>query len=452
MPGCKHFVLDISAFFAKISRVRGRAAWSLWLLAGLACRSEAPELGETPAVSAVQEDEIVSVSKALRPAANLRSLPSSDDSADAAAPPVITVNELMPEIPPDACPVPMIHVAGGEYWMGSEPGRGAADERPRFLTRVADFCLDRYEVTAELYARCVESGQCSVPRGSRATCNYGRREQHPINCVDWSQARDYCTSQGGRLPSELEWEYAARGGEEYYPFSWGTEAPDGRSCWRTNGSCEVGSFAAGAYGLHDMTGNVWEWTNDWFSSYPWPQPAGKSKVLRGGGWSQRSRKWLRTTLRNRTGPDFWGSQLGFRCARNAKNAECPFGLGEEPGVCRHGVVELECTNPRHQFNGLRCALPGSPDCPSWQEPVPGYGCVKKAHSRPRSRTGEPSVPEALTRERSPEYDDDCHRNQPRRPDAYLLKGGTHSSRNRYGKELGCKNRDLGVGWSSTCCP
>jgi len=442
---------------AKVSRVRARAAWSWCLLAGLACRSEAPEFDETPPVASVHDDEIVAVSQALRPGPisepKLLPSPLASDSADAAAPPVITVDELMPEIPLDACPATMVHVAGGEYWMGSARGRGAADERPRFLTRVADFCLDRYEVTAELYARCVESGQCSVPHGSRSTCNYGRREQHPVNCVDWSQARDYCTSQGGRLPSELEWEYAARGGDEYQPFSWGAEPPDGRSCWKGKHSCEVGSFAAGAYGLHDMSGNVWEWTNDWFSDYPWPKPTGKSKVLRGGGWSHRFGKWLRTTLRNRTDPEFWGSHLGFRCARNAKNAECPFGLGEEPGVCRRGVVEVECKNPRKQFNGQRCALPGSPECPAWQEPVPGYGCVKKPHARPRARESQASAPdEALSRARSPEYDEDCRRNQPRRPDAYLLKGGTHSARNRYGKELGCKNRDAGVGWNSTCCP
>jgi hypothetical protein len=380
---------------------------------------------------------------------------SDPSAADAAAPPVLTVSELEAEIPRDACPDTMVRVSGGDFWMGSPRGRGATEERPRFLTKVADFCLDRTEVTTEHYSSCVARGACSEPHGTQATCNFGKRDEHPINCVDWNQAHAFCASQGSRLPTELEWEYAARGGESYFPYSWGPESPDGRTCWKKNQSCPVASFEPGAFALHDMSGNVWEWTDDWFADYPWPKPTGRAKVFRGGSWSRRFDKWLRTTLRNRTAPESWGSHLGFRCARAAKGAECPFGAGMQPGFCRHGVMRAECADPRHQFNGLRCALPGSPECGTGREPVSGYGCVLRddATRAPRSqRKRRADEGEPPTRSPSPEFDEDCRRNQPSRPNAYRVSGGSHVARNRFGQGLDCKNRDVGVGWNSVCCP
>jgi formylglycine-generating enzyme required for sulfatase activity len=414
------------------------------LLSQAACRESTPPAGEQNAAMQSSQEELKSKPKAVASA-------DAPGSADA-APPVVTVSDLKPEIPPDACPAGTIHVTGGEFWMGSERRRGAREERPRFLTRVADFCLDQYEVTSARYEGCIAAGQCTPPHGSQSTCNHGRRGDHPINCVDWHQAHAYCTSQGARLPSELEWEYAARGGQKYHPYSWGPEAPDGRTCWKSDHSCAVGSFEAGAFGLHDMSGNVWEWTNDWFGYYPWPNPSGQSKVFRGGGWSRRFDKWMRATLRNRTQPSSWGSHLGFRCARAIQNAECPFGVGSDPGACRHGVVDAECEDPRHQFNGLRCAPPGAPPCGPSHEAIAGHGCVLR-EGVARSARREGSAPEeAPVRARSPEFDPDCQLNQPKRPNAYAIRGGTHAARNTYGASLGCKNRDVGVGWNSACCP
>lgn len=441
------------------ARTSGVAAGLVFLVLSLpACRErdgvdsardEAPEGVSSPA-SVTQFAATAPPAEATQPMA-----PSGRAVrlSDAGEPPVVTVSELEPVIPADICPAHMVHVRGGEFWMGSPRGRGATEERPRFLTRVADFCMDRHEVTTEDYTGCVGLGKCTVPHGTQSTCNYGKRDQHPINCVDWNQADAYCQGQGSRLPTELEWEYAARGGERYFPYSWGPESPDGRTCWKSNRSCPVESFEAGAFGLHDMSGNLWEWTHDWFGDYPWPKPTGRSKVFRGGSWSRRFDKWLRTTLRNRTGPDSWGSHLGFRCARPAKNAECPFGAATEPGFCRHGVIDAECSDPRHHWSGLRCTLPGSPECGASQDPLPGHGCVYRegaAPDRPAARSAESEEPP--TRSRSPEFDEDCRLNQPSRPNAYLLRGGSHSGRNQQGKELGCKNRDVGVGWNSTCCP
>jgi formylglycine-generating enzyme required for sulfatase activity len=388
---------------------------------------------------------------ALRPRATA-AVPRLDD---AGAPPLLTVGELERAAPSDACPATMVYIRGGEFSMGSPRGRGARDERPRFSTRVADFCLDTYEVTSASYEHCVRSGSCAPPRGAQETCNYGRREDHPINCVDWAQADTYCKSHGARLPSELEWEYAARGGAEYRPFAWGHDSADDRACWKRNQSCPVGSYAPGAFGLHDMSGNVWEWTHDWFGDYPWPPLSGRSKVFRGGGWSHRDDKWFGTTLRNRTSPERSGSFLGFRCARLAKDAECPFGAGDEPGVCRQGVMDVECASEDQQWNGLRCAERGAPECGPDQDAVSGHGCVRRASEPPLGDAdGElPDErldrPEPPARTRTPEHDDACRLEQPRRPSAYVIRGGTDSGRRRYARALSCRNR--GVGWRAVCC-
>jgi formylglycine-generating enzyme required for sulfatase activity len=339
-----------------------------------------PASGGPRTASLLASGALTTVSAALQSSAPGT---TSRDALDGGDPPVVRVSELAPAVPSDACPPTMVYVAGGEFWMGSPRGGSSVrDEQPRFRTQVASFCLDTYEVTAASYAQCVEHGQCTEPHGSQSKCNYGRREDHPINCVDWQQANAYCKSQGARLPSELEWEYAARGGERYYPYAWGTEPPDERTCWKANQSCPVGSYAPGAFGVRDLAGNVWEWTNDWYGEYPWPSLDGRAKAFRGGGWSRKRESSLSSTLRGRTQPRNWGSHLGFRCARLAQGAECPFGPGDEPGLCRHGVLDAECASEGQRFNGQRCAPPGAPPCPAGHEPVPGHGCVRRAGAAP----------------------------------------------------------------------
>jgi formylglycine-generating enzyme required for sulfatase activity len=378
-----------------VARLRAgarRLGWSeLALIAALAalgetgCRErQAMVSSETSAalpgsadMTAAGLGAVSTVTRQLRPA----DAPSSR-SEDAGVPPLVHVSELEAATPPDACPATMAYVPGGEFWMGSVRGRGEFDEKPRFLTQLANYCLDTYEVTAASYSQCVAHGDCSEPQGTHGTCNYGKREDHPINCVDWNQADTYCRSQGSRLPTELEWEYAARGGRKYLQFSWGSESPDDHGCWKSRQTCPVGSYGSGAFGLRDVSGNVWEWTQDWFGSYPWPKRSGRQKVYRGGGYNRRSDRWFSTTLRNRAYPAAWSAQLGFRCARLAKDAQCPFGPGDEPGSCRHGVLDVECAARGQSFNGQRCAGPGAPACKSSQDLIPGFGCVR--------RGGEPS--------------------------------------------------------------
>ncbi len=347
------------------------------------------------------------------------------------------------------CPTDMLPIPGAAFWVGSTKGTGSDEEAPRFRTRVAPFCMDATEVTTAAYAQCVERQACTAAATAARACNYGRadRAQHPINCVTWKQASDHCRSRGARLPTEVEWEYAARGGEEYRTYSWGAEKPDGRTCWKRGSSCPVASFAAGAFGLFDMTGNVWEWTSTAFASYPWPPVGDGQRVYRGGSWSRRFEKWMRPRLRNRSPQSASGSHLGFRCAATQKNAHCPYGRGED-GLCLHGVDDAEC-EAGSSWNGQRCAKRGASECAEGARKVPGHGCVLSLDG---DANFEAPRATPVVRTPTPEHDADCAAHQPGRPRAFRFSGGTHAGRNHAGAKLGCKNRDVGIGWNSSCCP
>jgi hypothetical protein len=303
------------------------------------------------------------------------------------------------------------------------------------------------------YHRCVAAGACSPAHDKWWTCNTrsNSRSKHPANCVDWHQADSYCRWRKARLPTEVEWEYAARGGAEGRRFSWGDDPPEGRSCYKhVGGSCAVGQYPAGVFGLYDMTGNVWEWTDTWYGPYPWPPVSASTRVYRGGSWSRRFVKWMSTTLRNRYRPRQWGSHLGFRCALLPPATACPFGVAPEEGEkrCLHGLLALECDPPK-VFNGLRCALPGSPECRAGRVKRPGHGCVLEHEVSLSPAQLDLS---AVSRSRSPEFDADCSRHYPGRPHGYRYSGGSHAARNVVSRKAGCSNRDVGVGYNSTCCP
>jgi hypothetical protein len=344
----------------------------------------------------------------------------------------------------------MARVPGGKFWVGSQQGEGFAhDEAPRFLTDLPDFCLDVTEVTSSDYAKCVERGNCAAPGQHGRLCNFGRSERadHPINCVTWTAADAFCKAEARRLPSELELEYAARGGDRYLKYPWGDASPDGRACWKHPGTCPVKSFAPGAFGLYDVSGNVWEWGLEWYGAYPWPPDSGYSRVYRGGSFSRRFEKWMHTRLRNRLAPNKSGAHLGFRCALTL--GACPLGE-EEPGVCRRVVLDRSCPEGK-TFNGVRCTAPGEPRCiEGWHE-QPGRGCEADVPEELQPEDVEASV-RSVTRTRSPEFDADCRQNSRDRPHAFRYAGGTHAARTLVGKRAGCKNRDVGVGWNSACCP
>ena len=230
--------------------------------------------------------------------------------------------------------VQWVLIAGGSFMMGSHSS-GVSDELPVHDVVVSAFYMSKSEVTVGQYRACVQRGPCAAPNtGSR--CNWGRngRDDHPINCVDWNQARSFCRWVGGRLASEAEWEYAARSGGRTWKYAWGNEDvtcsravidEGGKGCGR-DGTWPVCSKTAGntSHGLCDMVGNVWEWVEDcWHGSYSGAPDDGSSwtsgctrppRIGRGGAWSSPL-SYLRAANRSRYTPGSRFNRLGFRCAR-----------------------------------------------------------------------------------------------------------------------------------------
>ena len=344
----------------------------------------------------------------------------------------------------------MLPIPAGEFWVGTHNATYDHEENPRFRTRVAAFCADETEVTTAAYEGCVKGGACRATDTKNKTCNSSQkgRGDHPINCLDFDQAVAVCAARGARLPDEVEWEYLARGGAEMRNFSWGKESPDGRACWKHHQSCAVKTYAPGAFGLYDVAGNVWEWTESWFSPHPWPAVTGQRRVVKGGGWSRRFDKWLVPTLRNREKPSQTGSHLGVRCVLTLPDVRCPSGQPDN-GRCPRQIEEVDCLDGR-RWNGARCASERDAErCAPGTHEEPGRGCVREIVAVSAETALDLA---AVTRAPSPEFDADCQANQPTRPHAYRYSGGEHLARNDVGSAAGCKNRDVGVGWNSACCP
>ena len=295
--------------------------------------------------------------------------PSPNAAAVLAVPAALTSGAAasVPVEPPAACPASMVLVPAGSFFMGSDERDVEEQERPAHKVRLDAYCIDRTEVTTAAFASCAESGACrgawdgndwpEIAKGDRATfdplCNarsLASRGAHPANCVDWAQAREFCEAAGARLPTEAEWELAARGTDgRRYP--WGDAEPTssrlnacGAECvaWGKKHGVDligmyrdddgwpatspVGSFPAGAspYGAVDMTGNVLEWVEDRHGPYdaaeshaPAGPVTGKERVLRGGAWNGSVSAWVRPTYRFSAAPVMKSHGIGFRCARGA---------------------------------------------------------------------------------------------------------------------------------------
>jgi formylglycine-generating enzyme required for sulfatase activity len=181
--------------------------------------------------------------------------PPSDAATKAHAQPP-ALNRTVAHVLPSgiACPPNMNAIAGGSFEFDNEK-----------VTAVAGFCMDVTQVTAEAYERCVGAHACP-PRSQAAACNGADRPNHPANCTSFREAEAYCSYAGKRLPSAAQWQYADRGGPQGYTYSWGEAEPSAQlACIgrdRKAGTCTVGAFAPGAYGLRDMGGNVQEWLTD----------------------------------------------------------------------------------------------------------------------------------------------------------------------------------------------
>ncbi|HEY3500235.1 MAG TPA: SUMF1/EgtB/PvdO family nonheme iron enzyme [Polyangiaceae bacterium] len=436
----------------KLASVR-REALRLRLLASCAL-GDVPRTGEILAIAVADPELPLARREGLQRLAERCGVRGATTAANLAPPSALSPASPTPptQRAEPRCPGGMRLLPGGRFWVGSEPSEGFSDdESPRYLTELAPFCLDETEVTAEAYASCVASGACQATKADHVLCNFGRpgRNQHPMNCLEWTRADAFCKAKGARLPREAEIEYALRGGDRYQKYPWGDAEPDGHTCWKQPKTCPVKSFPADAFGLFDVSGNVWEWSDDWYGPYPWPPESGFAKVYRGGSFSRRFEKWMHARLRDRGAPSKGGAHLGFRCALTPEGARCPFGV-EAPGRCRHGVIERACADEK-TWNGVRCARADEPKCGAERVEKPGFGCVLEHEQEPVAQNPETETLE-VKRERTIEHDADCQKNSRDRPQAFRYVGGSHAARNLVSRRAGCKNRDVGVGWNSTCCP
>ncbi len=229
--------------------------------------------------------------------------------------------------------------------MGCVPGDDLCgqDEKPQKKFFIDAFTIDAHETTVNEYTQCVKTGKCDKPRGRTESrfCNWGHpdRKNHPVNCVSWSQADAYCREKGKMLPTQAQWEKAARGELVNKVFAWGNEKAD---CTRAvmdpgkletqadisdgcgkNGTWEVCSKSKSSAGLCNIAGNVREWCLDWYDpqflnfsapSNPYTTSKTRERTLRGGSWLLGA-KDFRISARGFEEPDKQPIDVGFRCVK-----------------------------------------------------------------------------------------------------------------------------------------
>jgi formylglycine-generating enzyme required for sulfatase activity len=222
-----------------------------------------------------------------------------------------------------------VKIPAGTFQMGCAPGdiECSNDEKPRHVVTISTpFLMMIMPVTVAQYRRFAKATR----REMRSAPPFEQGDDHPIINLTWADAVAYCGWAGGRLPTEAEWEYAARGGRDGLKYPWGDsishdnanfKGTGGRDRWKY--TSPVGSFEANGFGLFDMVGNVWEWCADlygdkYYASSPATDPQGpslgSSRVLRGGSW-EFGPGFLRTSLRGWIGPSGGVDSGGLRCVR-----------------------------------------------------------------------------------------------------------------------------------------
>ncbi len=245
----------------------------------------------------------------------------------------------------------MILIPGGTFDMGRPVDQPDSDNTPAHNVKINSFYMDKYEVTVGQFKKFLEDTDYDFDWKLWEKYWVSPTDDHPMVNVDWYEAAAYAKWAGKRLPTEAEWEYAARGGLEGKRYPWGDSItkndanfhkywkhdeeydPDdpvkksGKDTWRY-GTAPVGSFAPNGYGLYDMAGNVSEWCSDfyqwdYYKNSPTDNPkgpeTGTTKVSRGGHWYSWH-KGLRVYNRGDNPPDVnrWQDVQGFRCAKDLK--------------------------------------------------------------------------------------------------------------------------------------
>ena len=237
-------------------------------------------------------------------------------------------------------PGPMILIKGGTFRMGSDSIEGPYNSSPAHVVKVPSFHIDVTEVTVAAYRACVRAGVCTepLPRSRWLACTWGAPglDAHPINCVTWGQADAYCKWAGKELPSEEQWEYAARG-TRGRDFPWGMGLaghawglPEDEDAYvqgcdpGPNTTCPVGSAPKGdtPEGVHDLAGNVTEWTASTFCAYDQPSCGSSKRVVRGAARSDGGRE-RHAASRVGIDPVRAEDRFGFRCAQRVDDSKTP---------------------------------------------------------------------------------------------------------------------------------
>jgi formylglycine-generating enzyme required for sulfatase activity len=259
------------------------------------------------------------------------------------APPLDKAHAVANVIPaalsPSSKPSDLIYIPSGEFFMGSDnraaaEGSGNADEGPLHKVYVQAFYIDQYEVTNEQYKSFADATGQRPPRHWKGDIYPPEKANHPVIYVSWFEANAYCHWVGKRLPTEAEWEKAARG-TDAFRFPWGNsfdplKANTPQRWLALNQEADtmpVGSFDDGKspYGVYDMAGNVYEWTSSWYKPYannavPNVHYGEKNKIVRGGSWydclTYGCGLSSPTFNRSRFAPAIRNKSFGFRCAKS----------------------------------------------------------------------------------------------------------------------------------------
>lgn len=309
-----------------------------------ACNSEVPtvEVERSSTATKVEKPSITSTStctpvptESPMPTSTVKMVPTFTDTP-------MPTETLTPTPPPED----MVLIPAGKFQMGCDGSMSVVkcleNEMPMHTVYLEAYYIDRYEVSNAEYSECVAAGRCEAPLLNKSATRLSYYDdpafaRYPVVWASWNDADDYCAWAGKRLPTEAEWEKAARGSSDHRLFPWGNASAD---CTLANhflgegtGACvldttPVGSYPDGAspYGVMDMAGNVWEWVADWYdrdyySAYPasgWPaNPTGPMsglyKVMRGGSYETG---WVFMTVfrRDILSPETRYVYNGIRCA------------------------------------------------------------------------------------------------------------------------------------------